>query len=257
MMDFEQIRQYWEQRAAADTSAQSTTQDYYLREIEFRVLHDSLVKYRPARIMDIGCGDASTTIRLASFFPGTQFIAGDYSSSMRRNAVTNLANSGLSNISIENCDITEPLLAKSQDLVYTTRCLINLPSWELQQRAIQSIHGALGAGGIYVMIENFIEGQENVNYLREAFGLPQIAVRSHNLFFERSKLFEFLMPSFDVIEEVNISSTYYLVSRIIYSKICQDKAVQPDYFDAHHRYACALPFSGEYGPVRMLSLRRK
>ena len=257
MMDFEQIRHYWEQRAAADTSAQSTTQDYYLREIEFRVLHDSLLKYRPGHIMDIGCGDASTTIRLASAFPEARFIGGDYSSSMRRNAIANLATAGLSNICIESCDITEPLLAKAQDLVYTTRCLINLPSWELQQRALESIHGALRVGGIYVMIENFIEGQENFNRVREAFGLPPIAVRSHNLFFERTRLFEFLTPKFDVIEEVNISSTYYLVSRIIYSRICHDKSAQPDYFNAHHRYACALPFSGEYGPVRMLSLRRK
>lgn len=255
-MDFEQIRQYWEQRAATDTSAQSTTQDYYLREIEFRVLHGCLLKYQPRRVMDIGCGDAATTIRLASMFLEARFIGGDYSSSMRRNALANLATAGLSNVCIENCDITEPLLAKPQDLVYTTRCLINLPSWELQQRALESIRGVLEVDGIYVMIENFIEGHENFNRLRETFDLPPIAVRSHNLFFERARLFEFLAPRFEVIEDVNISSTYYLVSRIIYSRICHDKAAQPDYLDAHHRYACGLPFSGEYGPVRMLGLRR-
>ena len=58
-------------------------------------------------------------------------------------------------------------------------------------------------------------------------------------------------------EEINISSTYYLVSRIIYSKICAETGVQMDYFDDHHRYAAGLPFSGEFGPVRLICLRKK
>ncbi|MEK6208822.1 MAG: class I SAM-dependent methyltransferase [Pseudomonadota bacterium] len=256
-MDFEQIKQYWEQRAAADTSTQSTTQDYYLREVEVRALLDAIAKHRPRGVMDVGCGDAWTTIRLASAFPDIEFLGGDYSSSMLRNAEANLAATKLQNVRIESCDITRPMHGRDLDLLYTTRCLINLPSWELQRGAIENIRGALSSGGIYVMIENFIEGHENFNQLREAFGLPPIPVRSHNLFFERSRLFEYIKPRFEVIDETNISSTYYLVSRIIYAKICQDKAMQPDYFDDHHRYASALPFCGEYGPVRMLCLRKK
>jgi hypothetical protein len=106
------------------------------------------------------------------------------------------------------------------------------------------------------MIENFVEGQDNFNRVRELFQLPPIKVRDHNLFFERSKLVDYMTGRFSLVEEHNISSTYYLVSRVIYSRICADRGVAPDYFDEHHRYAAGLPFAGEYGPVRCLVLRK-
>ena len=62
---------------------------------------------------------------------------------------------------------------------------------------------------------------------------------------------------FQVEDEINISSVYYLVSRIIYSKICYKAGKKPDYFDDHHRYAVALPFAGEFGPVRLICLRKR
>lgn len=255
-MDSSQIKHYWEQRAGADATAQSTTQDIYLREIESRVLHEALEKYRPARVMDIGCGDARTTIRVAGAFPATAFLAGDYSDSMLRNAEVNLRVAKLNNVRLEQLDVTRPLSAEGLDLVYTTRCLINLPTWKMQQDALENIHAVLRPGGVYLMIENFVEGHDNFNHIREALGLAPIPVRTHNLYFERSKLLQFTASRFSLVEEANISSTYYLVSRIIYSRICQDRSVQPDYFDEHHRYASVLPFCGEYGPVRLLCLRR-
>lgn len=255
-MDFDQIRRYWDERAASDSSAQSTTQDYYLREIEWRVLHGALTKHKPHRVLDVGCGDAWITSRLASAFPDTQFVGGDYSVSMIKNAGVNIKQTGVSNIHLSECDITKPIQPATFDLIYTTRCLINLPSWDLQQTALQNIHSALDPGGVYVMIENFQEGHEAFNDVRTAFGLPRIAVREHNLFFERQRLVEFLEPVFRIDEEINISSTYYLASRVIYSRICQDRAVEPNYLDEHHRHASLLPFCGEYGPVRMLCLRK-
>ena len=255
-MNFEQTRRYWEERASGDPTAQSTTQDVYLREIEARVLSGILARHRPQRVLDAGCGDARTTVRLAGEFPDTQFIAGDYSTAMLRNAEANVRTAKLQNVRLCELDVTRPLQQTALDLVYTTRCLINLPDWEAQQQAIDYLRGALKAGGLYVMIENFIEGHDNFNRVRQAFGLAAIAVREHNLFFERARTEAHLRGKFEIAEETNISSAYYLVSRVVYSKLCDDQGVKPDYFDAHHRYAAALPFSGEYGPVRMLCLRK-
>jgi ubiquinone/menaquinone biosynthesis C-methylase UbiE len=256
-MDFEQIKKYWEERASSDSTAQSTTQDYFMREIELRVMKNKIEKIRPTCVMDIGCGDARTTLRLASEFPMVFFNGGDYSKAMVNNAISNITESGLTNINVHLCDITRPLKINKFDLAYSTRCLINLPSWNLQQQAIKHIHDALAPKGHYVMIENFIEGQENFNQVRKAFNLPTIPIRNHNLFFKRQKLINFISSIFDIVDEVNISSSYYLVSRVIYSKICKEKHLQPDYFDEHHRYAACLPFSGEYGPVRMICMRRQ
>lgn len=256
MLDYEEIRQYWDERAATDHSAQSTTQDFYLREIEVAVLSERLERFSPSSVADVGCGDGRTTLRLAGKFSSAKFVGFDYSPSMISNALGNLESEELPNISFDQSDISDGL-AGSFDLIYTTRCLINLPSWELQKAAIQNIHSALAGNGFYLMVENFVDGQENFNRVRRDFGLPEIPVREHNHFFDREKLLAYVGHRFEILEEVNISSSYYLVSRVVYSKMCSEAGRQPDYFDEHHRLAAGLPFCGEYGPVRLVCLRKK
>ena len=256
-MDFDEIKRYWDERAASDSTAQSTTQDVYLREIEARVVGDMVRKRKPATVMDVGCGDARTTARVALQFAGVRFFGGDYAESMVKNARAVVTEVGAGNVEVFACDVMKPLPKRNLDMIYSTRCLINLPTWEEQQTALNNIAEALAPGGCYVMIENFIEGQDNFNRVRQAFGLPPIAVRSHNRFFERQALLDFVSDKFDIAEEMNISSTYYLVSRVIYSKICQDQNAAPDYFDAHHKYGAQLPFTGEFGPVRAVCMVRK
>ncbi len=255
MMNFEEIRKYWEDRAAGDSSVQSTTQDFYLREIEYKVLQARIQKNSPDCVADVGCGDGRTTARLANNFPNVFFSGFDYSPSMVENALNQLLPQKILNIEFDQLDICSGL-KDSFGLIYTVRCLINLPSWDLQRIAINNIHRSLATGSAYLMIENFIEGQENFNLVRKEFGLPEIPIREHNCFFQRGRLFDYIDGRFEIEEEVNISSTYYLMSRIIYSKICSETGRDPDYFDDHHRYAASIPFAGEFGPVRLICLRK-
>jgi SAM-dependent methyltransferase len=254
-MNFEEIKTYWDQRASGDSSVQSTTQDVYLREIEFRALRQELNRLAPSSVADVGCGDGRTTIRLAGEFPSVKFFGFDYSPAMIENAKVVLKSGAIDNVTFAQHDICE-LLPGSYGAVYTTRCLINLPEWDLQKRALRNIHQCLAVGGVYLMIENFIEGHNNFNRVRAEYGLPEIKVRDHNLFFERERLGGFVEDLFEIEREVNISSAYYLASRVLYSKICEEKHESPNYYDDHHRLAVALPFVGEYGPVRLLVLRK-
>lgn len=256
MMNFEEIRNYWEGRASDDSSAQSTTQDVFLREIELNTLIEEIKKFSPKRVADVGSGDGRTTIGLARTFSDVQFFGFDYSPAMVNNSNQILSTQSVSNIVFNQLDVTVDL-SHSFDLIYTTRCLINLPSWDLQKKALRNIHKSLADKGVYVMIENFVEGHENFNLIRKKFELPEIQIREHNLFFQRQQLLDYTTDFFEVTEEVNISSSYYLVSRVVYSKICSDSCKQPDYFDEHHRYAAGLPFCGEFGPVRLISFKKK
>lgn len=256
MMNFDEIKNYWENRAALDSSAQSTTQDFYLREIEFNALSERIQRYSPSLLADVGCGDGRTTSRLAVKYPNAFFTGFDYSLSMVENARRVNNSSGVSNIKFNQLDICEGL-KDSFNLIYTTRCLINLPSWELQKVAIKNIHEALTIGGIYLMVENFIEGQANFNQIRKNYDLPEIPIRQHNFFFERPRFLDYVNSLFEIEEEINISSTYYLVTRVIYSKICVETGIHPDYFDDHHRFAAGLPFCGEFGPIRLIVLRKR
>jgi len=255
MMNFEEVKKYWDDRASGDPSAQSTTQDFYLREIEFKVLLARVQNYLPSTVADVGCGDGRTTALLARKYQNINFTGYDYSSFMVENAMTHLCTQELENIKFNQLDICAGLNSLF-DLIYTTRCLINLPSWELQRKAIDNIYAALQVGGVYLMVENFIDGHENFNQVRKSFDLQEIKVRDHNLFFQRDRFVDYIDGLFKIEEEVNISSTYYLMSRVIYSKICSDSGIQPDYFDNHHRYAANLPFSGEYGPTRLICLKK-
>lgn len=256
MWDFDKIKNYWENRAKDDDSKQSTTNDVYLREIEARVLSEFLLKLAPKKIADVGCGDGSTTITSASKLRSAKFTGFDYSESMILNAKQNLSKTNLDNVTFKIGDITSPI-SDSFDLIYTTRCLINIPDDDLQYEAIHNIHNSLLKEGYYIMIENFIEGQNNFNELRKAYELPMIPIRPHNLFFSRDILLDKIKDLFKVENEINISSTYYIVSRIIYSKLCADSCSTPDYFNEHHRYASTLPFSGEYGPLKLFVLKKK
>lgn len=255
-MDLDEIKKYWEDRATSDSTVQSTTNDVYLREIEARVLGEQIRKFVPASIVDIGCGDARTTARLAQKFKNIEFTGADYSPAMIENSLRAVADLALSNVNLVQYDVATPYPGQGIDFAYTTRCLINLPSWDLQQKALENIRHSLRNGGIYVMIENFSDDQENFNGLRRQYELPEICIRSHNLFFENRRTTEFLTTRFEIIENVNISSAYYMMSRIIYSAICKERGEEPNYFDRHHELAAQLPFVGDYGPVRMLCLRK-
>ena len=78
-MDFDAIQRYWEQRAASDRSAQSTTNDVYLRAIEYSVVDAAVVNLQPKRVLDVGCGDARTTAQLAAQHRALSFTGFDYS----------------------------------------------------------------------------------------------------------------------------------------------------------------------------------
>jgi hypothetical protein len=122
---------------------------------------------------------------------------------------------------------------------------------------LQRISAMLLPGGFYLMVENFMDGQEEFNQLRAEFGLPEIKVREHNRFFDDRWFLPFIADKFELVEKLNISSLYYLVSRVIYSKICAATGAPPDYFDVHHELASQLPVCGNFGPVKLLVLRRK
>ena len=255
--DPSQIKAYWDNRAAQDTSAQSTTMDVWLRHIEANFVSHCIQKFGPSVIHDVGCGDGLTTLHCAREHPDKKFLGSDYSEAMIHNSRKNLERQGLSNVDFLVSDATEGWVQRDVELAFSTRCLINLSAWDEQLRVIRNIHDSLVDKGLYLMIENFMEGHILFNSLREQFGLPQIEVRDHNTFFNRDQLIDSTATLFDVVEEKNISSSYYMVSRIIYSKLCADSGSTPDYFDKHHQLGADLPFAGEYGPVRAILLRKR
>lgn len=261
MSSVNKIKQYWEDRADEHKdSPNATTNDIYLREIEISTVLKALEHAQSEgvhTVADVGCGNGYSTLQMATAFPDLIFHGYDYSERMIKNALDTKEELGINNINFSTYDVLSGPLEDKYDFISTDRCLINLPSWELQQQGVNNISQSLNTNGFYLMIENFIEGQNNFNAVRKEFDLPEIPVRGHNHFFERAPFEQFISKQFEIIHRENISSSYYLVSRVIYSAICKKTGVDPDYLDDHHSLGSKLPYLGDFGPVVMYKLRRK
>lgn len=249
-MNQDQVRKYWEERASSHPDGQKTTMDVNLREIEYRSLRKQIILNRPNSVLDVGCGDGKTTIRLAHEFPAIEFFGIDFSKNMISTASSSSVEIG--NIKFSVGDILNIDQDRSYDLVFTNRCLINLTSWNLQASAINNIMLVLNNGGTVVLIENLVDSQEKFNTYRRAIGLPQIPIREHNLFFQRTELRDELHSLFKDVQISNISSTYYFLTRIIYSKLCELFLRTPNYDGFTHKKASLLPSFGNIGPINLI-----
>lgn len=261
-----EIQNYWEKRAQENaTSPQATTNDIYLRELEVATLVDAINKLSlelKATVLDVGCGDGYTTMSVAEQLPDLTFLGVDYSESMidtaRREAATRPKLAG--RIEFKLGDATKLAAAcgdTTYDVVITDRCLINLTSFESQTQAISEIARHTKRGGHYLAIENFVEGQHNMNATRAAVGLPEIPIRWHNLFFNETEFRSGVEPWFEVVGIQEFSSSYYFATRVIYSAMCQMRGEQPDYGHEIHQLSIHLPWTGQFSPIRMAVLRRK
>ena len=57
VLNFDERRKYWDDRAAGDSTVQSTTQDLFLRQIELSAPIQRVSKFSPQRVADVGSGD--------------------------------------------------------------------------------------------------------------------------------------------------------------------------------------------------------
>lgn len=260
-MQSDDIKKYWDKRAIKYSgSLNSTTKDIWLRKIEVSLLKVQLKKFSwITSVLDIGCGDGYTTISLSKEFPDISFVGADYSEKMILNAKERLDSETLGNrVKFIVLDVLSLDSNIGQfDALISDRCLINLPSQDLQKKAIKNIHSVLNVSGLYFMVENFIEGHQKFNSLRKRLDLPKIPVRWHNNFFSEGWFLPFIRDLFDIVEEIKFASTYYLVTRVVFSKLCQLQEIEPPYDHPIYAIASQLDPVGDFAPMRFYLLRKK
>ena len=262
----QRIKEYWEERAKkySNTPA-ATTEDIHLRELEVSTITRTFSELRVSsngRVLDIGCGDGYSTLKVAQAMPSYSFLGIDYSEGMIANARKRLdAQPELKDrVSFIVGDVTqlESVCGNSvYDVVTSDRCLINLETFDMQAHAIASIAKHIRPGGYYIAIENFIEGHDNMNKARHAVGLAEIPVRWHNLYFREQEFVAAATHFFDGISFKDFSSSYYFATRVIYSAMCQMRKEELDYNHEIHQLAPHLPWTGAFSPIRMAVMRRK
>jgi len=197
------IANYWERK---DTIS---LLDRNLKILEITVIKDTLRKNDVA--IDIGCGDGKSACECAKYVKEMTGI--DNSMNMIKKA-KRFSAGRYPSITFKKWNILNLReFDKKFSVAITDRTITNLPSWELQKNAILDIKSILKKGGRYIMIENFIEGYDNMVKFRKAMGLEKIPIHWHNKYLEKRKLVPFLRNHFNVVKEYNFN-LYYFLTRI-------------------------------------------
>ena len=105
--------------------------------------------------------------------------------------------------------------SNSYDKVMGIRAIINLPSFEMQKKAILEIHRVLKPQGLYLMSEAFSGSLHDLNAIRKIANLPPLSEPEFNLYLKEPDLEAFLTPYFKIKKIDRFSSLYYLGSRFI------------------------------------------
>jgi SAM-dependent methyltransferase len=266
MSDQVKIKQYWEDRGRElSIRSAATTDDIYLRELEILTLVRTLSELGVSgavEILDAGCGNAFSTLKVVESMPNARCFGVDYSEQMiaaaRRLRDDFPVLKGRVDFATGDVTALEQVCgSRSFDLVITDRCLINLESVERQAAAFSSIAQCVKPDGLYLAIENFNEGQRNMNRARQAVGLPEIPVRWHNLYFDEPVFRAMAAPYFQLLEIRDFSSSYYFATRVVYSAMCQRRGEKIDYGHEIHQLAVHLPWTGHFSPIRLAVMRRR
>jgi len=262
----DKVKEYWDERAAQFAkSPAATTNDVYLRELEIATLVRVIVELKiaaPGPVLDVGCGNGYSTLRVARELPSLEFTGVDFSENMVEAAQALLAGSPelAPRVSFRVGSVLDLTAACGEQLfaaTMTDRCLINLLAAEDQTRAIAQIAARTRPSGWYIAIENFVEGQERMNAARRTMGLEDIPVRWHNRYLVEAEFLKAAEPFFDKVHWYDFSSAYYLATRVAYSAMCKMRGEEPNYEHEMHRRAVNLPWGGQFSPIRMAGLRRR
>ncbi|RKZ85134.1 MAG: hypothetical protein DRR19_16765 [Candidatus Parabeggiatoa sp. nov. 1] len=253
MTNAQNIKKYWNEQAKMfGREAKATTQDIYMRDIEIDYITTFLSSFRePLMVLDIGCGNGFSTFQYKAKVGWHTYVGGDYSEGMIEAANAELKKRQLSEgIEFNVIDVLNlSKLNNKYDIIISDRCLINLGGAKNRKKALWEIAACLHQGGRYLMIENFIEGHSELNRLREYLDIPEISVRWHNSFFSIKELKDSVKHIFKIDNFENISSLYYLVTRVVYSKLCEMEGREPDYEHPIYKVASQLPPTDNFGPI--------
>ena len=255
------------QAAAHGASDLATAPDHAYRELEMNAIIPFI---GGDTVLDVGCGNGYSTFRFAlvSTNRGKTFFGIDYSKQMIKEANHRLkitpqqTATGGSNLKIKFYCMDVRHMRRfhgKANCIISERCVINLTSWKQQQLALLEMKKCLAPKGHIILVENFIDGLDNLNMLRDSLGLPDIKVRWHNRYLSKREFYAFCEPHFNILHKENIGNLYYIISRVVYAALAKQNGKEPEYTNPINSIAAKLPNLGiyEYSPNWLYLLEKK
>ena len=249
----EQIEAFWNKRAQFGVNAGSD--DFNVKELEMR----EILARTPeaARVLDLGCGNGMTLIRLAHE-KNCSGVGIDYAAHL-----VALANEYGREAAVDGRIEFQvgrvPGIPKEIglfDVAITERCLINIIDAAVQYEAFCDIRDKVKAGGTYLMIENSQQAYEETNDVRRKIGVPPLK-EWHALYLDETTVRNWQTDDFILEEISHFTSTYYFLSRVVYARLAYDAGQEPRYDSPINRLALELPSFGTFGPTKLWVWRKR
>ncbi|OZG73777.1 hypothetical protein BTA51_08175 [Hahella sp. CCB-MM4] len=200
-MDRKAIQSHWQNWAETyRDSLRATTKTSSIKALEIDALRRAILgsplhNNENLKVLEVGCGNGYNCLSLLQSFPGADITGVDFVPEMVDHARENLSQQDKSlgnQLRFLVGDVLQldehPELAASYDVVFTDRCLINLPTQEMQEQGLIQLCRKVNQDGILLLIENQTQTHGNQNRLREALGMDARKAAEFNLFMDQAKL---------------------------------------------------------------------
>lgn len=215
-MNCDFIKEYWEtQGQLHGDSHWASWGDNWMIELEI----DTIGKHIKDgdSVLDIGSANGYSAFRQAELHQLSLLYGVDFAASMVDAAQNKKQEKGLSdNIRFLEGDIRSlPFQDNTFDVAYTTRVLINLPTWEQQMRGIAECIRVVKPNGTIILSEGFWEPLMLLNAMRALKALTPLVEHDFNRYIKISSLELHLREIRLEYEIDDFSSIYYLGSRFL------------------------------------------
>lgn len=241
------IKEYWENQAKIyKKDHRASWGDKFMIDLEIETIGKYLS--RKDKVLDAGCANGYSTIEQLGKNRLKSIVGIDFSANMVKQA--NSARKKLvlqdDNIRFEVGDIRDIGFPNNTfDKVYTTRTIINLPTWHDQKRAVNECLRVTKKGGKIILSEAFKEPLVLLNSLRKLKKLPPLVEPDFNRYIKKPLLERYLTSNKLKFTVVDFSSIYYLGSRFL-RELVLDNSKNTGYFTPINKifYKIEKEFSG-------------
>lgn len=220
--------------------------------LEVETIRDALQRHapqRPLHIVELGCGTGFLAEFLRNSLVQEQgatshYVGVDFSGE----AVAKARSRQISNVEFVQADFLTYVAGDLPpvDVFIVQRSIMALIDKDQQRALLSAMKTRLAVDGIAILSEGTGRGFASLNALRERTGQSPLEDIWHCLYVDE----EMVREVFDQVTIQDFSSTYWLITRVIYPY-----GRQPEHNTPIHDLAAQLPQVGEYGLVKLILAR--
>ncbi len=174
-------------------------------------------------VLDVGCANGFAAIMQCGAHRLKRMTGVDFSENMIEYAQQNRKDSGMADIlefmrgDVRSLDFEDDTF----NVVYTTRVIINLPTWEQQITGMEECIRVCKPGGTVVFSEAFYEPLVRLNAIRAISGLKPLVEHDFNRYIKQERMEAMLKERGLAYARNDFSSVYYIGSRLL-RELCTD-----------------------------------